>query len=96
MVREGGVRPRVSSQLWKRGGSCEGHLDVDESQQEPKARMEGVESGGGEKGPQAVDGGTSLCLENGTLQKETAKTWGMNGLANWPFCFLCIFISEIK
>lgn len=47
-------------QLWKRGGVCEGHLDADESQQEPKARMEGVGSGGGEKGPQAVDGGTSL------------------------------------
>ena len=38
----------------------------------------------------------ALCLENGTLQNETAKTWGMNGLANWPFCFLCIFISKIK
>ena len=33
MVREGGARPRVFSQLWKRGGACEGHLDADESQQ---------------------------------------------------------------
>lgn len=60
MVREGGARPRVSCQLWKRRGALEGHLDADESQQEQKARMGGAEDGGGEKGPQAVDGGTSL------------------------------------
>ena len=60
MVREGGARPRVPCQLWKTRGALAGHLDADESQQEPKARMGGAEDGGGEKGPQAVDGGTSL------------------------------------
>lgn len=38
----------------------------------------------------------AVCPENGTFQNEIAETWGINGLANWPFCFLCIFISKIK
>lgn len=38
-------------------------------------------------GQLAVDCGPAQCPEEGTLQRDTAKTLGMNGLANWPFCF---------
>lgn len=33
--------------------------------------------------------------ENGwpLMPERSSQSRGMNGLANWPFCFLCIFIS---
>ena len=46
MVRKGREKPGVSCQLWKRGGACRGHLDADETQQEPKARMVGCRGWG--------------------------------------------------
>lgn len=46
---------------------------------------------------QLVEGAASAAESgSGAVLSKTARTWGINGLANWPFCFLCIVISKIK
>lgn len=58
-----------------------------------------LEAGGvREKGPQCGRRlrATPTPPQLGLPARKKQPDQAMNGLANWPFCFLCIFISKIK
>ena len=94
-VREGGEKRGVSGELRRRLPGVPEVLATRSGNRRAGAARRCQVSGSWWKAQPARPSGERRTESLAVLSK-TARTWGINGLANWPFCFLCIVISKIK